>query len=240
MGPHSRDYAERFKWFWRRDGSGAEHFSSSDCILQIPIESSKPLSWRLYIGLRYRFANLDDAGIRWVVRRHLSPEELGYRIEPLPSVGGHQLGSAIPPSPDDRRYPPVTPGYHQIEVAESDVIADLVRNRLPLPRELADAVRVRPRWDETGPRYRLWFGETLCLEYVRKGGPQFIILRAFQSADWTESIDPPPDDEGHDLTDEQIKNAISNIQKGLNKKRAPIWIEGRSRLRWYLRQIPPS
>jgi hypothetical protein len=126
------------------------------------------------------------------------------------------------------------------EVTLSEVRDDLERVGHPLPHELVDVPKIRPRWDETGPPYRLWYGEVICLEYAKRAGPQFIILRAFQKADWVESIDRPTDDEGRPLDDQQIKNAIANIQRHLNGKCAPIWIEGRSRLRWSPRQIPPS
>jgi hypothetical protein len=126
------------------------------------------------------------------------------------------------------------------EVTPSEVRDDLERVGIPIPRELVDDLKPRLRWDETGPPYRLWYGEMICLEYVKRAGPQFVILRAFQKADWSESIDRPIDDKGRTLDDHQIKNAVANIQKHLNGKKAPIWIEGLSRLRWYPRQIPPS
>jgi hypothetical protein len=225
MGARSRDWSERFKWFWRGDRSGAEQLPPGACKYEIPIDSTDPRLRCLYMGL---------ADGRWVVRRWFGPEELGYRlVPPPPAVIGHlRAYAAIPPSPNDRIYPPVEPGFHQIEVAASDVASDLTANGISLPPELADAFRIRPRWDRNGPPYRLWYGEALCLDFSRKAGPQFFILNAFQDAGWPESIDRPTNDKGSPLTDEQIKNAISNIQKGLKNQTAPIWIEGQSRLKW--------
>jgi hypothetical protein len=178
---------------------------------------------------------------RWLVRRWFPPEDLGYRMVQTPSAGeGRPFVRLTPPSPNDDIYPPVKPGIHQVEVSELDVISDLKRNAIPIPVELADTFTIRPRWDETGPPYRLWYGETLCLEYSKRAGPQFDILRAFQTAGWAESIDRPTSTEGRQLSDEQIRNGVANIRKGLKKKNAPIEIEGHVRLRWYPRQIPSS
>jgi hypothetical protein len=75
----------------------------------------------------------------------------------------------------------------------------------------------------------------ICLEYARKADRQFDIRRAFQVANWPESIDRPTNDKGSPLTDQQIKNAVGNIQKTFKYNTAPMWIEGLSRLRWYPR-----
>jgi hypothetical protein len=122
-----------------------------------------------------------------------------------------------------------------VGVAKSEVIRDVEENKIRLSPEQIEALRIRPRWDEAGPRYRLWYGETICLEYRRSAGPQFAILRAFQGADWAESIGRPTGVGGRPLDDTQIKNAVHNIQVKLDAKKAPIWIEGRSRLRWHPR-----
>jgi hypothetical protein len=146
-GPTSRDSAERFKWFWRADKSGAEQFYPADVVHWIPVESTEPLSNRTYIGLARKIPNRNDVSIRWIVRRYFTPEELGYRRVPVRSISGHQSSRLIPPSPNDRRYLPVEPGFHQIEVAESDVIADLEGAGISLPPELSWA----PPTTETDP-----------------------------------------------------------------------------------------
>jgi hypothetical protein len=126
------------------------------------------------------------------------------------------------------------------EVDVSEVNRDVEENGIRLSSELIEALRIRPCWDEAGPPYRLWYGETICLEYRKSAGPQFAVLRAFQRAAWAESIGPPTGENGLRLSDAQIKNAINNIRRKLEERKAPIWIEGRTSLRWHPRQIPRS
>jgi hypothetical protein len=221
MGAMSDHLAERLKWFWRADKSGAERLPPDAVTLEIPIELPNPHFW-------FRYKRLSDG--RWIVHRVIRPEELGYReVFRTPCFIQYQ-----PPSPSEQIYPPVKPGIHQIEVDMAEVIRDLERAGIPIPTEMADAVRIWPRWDLDSRT--LWYGETICRHYLRRNAPnQFAVLNAFQAANWPRSIDSP-----FGTVDRALRETIDEMNKLLtNDSPIRFGIEARKPI-WFIRVAPAS
>src|SRR5207248_402860 len=47
----------------------------------------------------------------------------------------------------------------------------------------------RPRWDSEGRSF--WYGETLVRRYEREAGNQFLLLQAFEDANWSQDVESP-------------------------------------------------
>jgi hypothetical protein len=80
--------------------------------------------------------------------------------------------------------------------------------------------RPTPSWDSASRR--LYFGDTLCLEYNRPAPNQELVLNAFQEQDWIQRIDDP-------LSPGRLADTISDLQEKLRGKALIIERDGSGR-----------
>ncbi|WP_068420373.1 hypothetical protein [Planctomyces sp. SH-PL62] len=90
----------------------------------------------------------------------------------------------------------------------------------------------RPRWDQESRR--LYLGTAICLEYARRADNQFILLEAFESARWPESIPSPF------RSVFQLNQTIKDIGRKLPKPAPLRFICGPNRAIWRLETRFPS
>jgi hypothetical protein len=80
--------------------------------------------------------------------------------------------------------------------------------------EPSNADSSRPRWDADSRT--LWFGNTLVKDFSKNAGNQFILLEAFEAAQWCRTITAPK----CFLTNLRTRRGIRETVDGLNRRHA--------------------
>jgi hypothetical protein len=224
------------EWFYRRDNSGLERFRIEECILRIPVRFIVP-SWKKVEPDDDEFPDREKPlppgwtflpdGTVWKLRPETTLLDLIQLREYRLLRDGRWLRYRLEPDPP----------HHPVleEVSEDLVILDLTNNGIPLHPVLRRDRKpeIRPYWDLD--RLRLSYGGTLCREYSRHNAEnQFRILKAFQEAGWTHSVDSPFP------TQRVLRETIDDLNEGLDES-SPIrfHIEER-RPAWRPVEAPPS